>query len=85
MPLWILPSPALGHESEILGDMYEKRGMVSSPPASRQRPMPSQAAGEKGSNSITSRLYAPSATFHLKTSMHRVTDGASPDMCEPGE
>ena len=27
--------------------------------------MPSQAAGEKGSSSITSRLYAPSATFHL--------------------
>ena len=27
--------------------------------------MPSQAAGEKGSSSITRRLYAPSATPHL--------------------
>ncbi len=27
--------------------------------------MPSQAAGEKGSSSMTSRLYAPSATSHL--------------------
>ena len=35
--------------------------------------MPSQAAGEKGSSSITSRLYAPSATSHLPAPTHTVS------------